>query len=756
MSRFTRRLDRESRRRKAPATVRRRRLVLVEMLAAVGLCVGGYVLFVDYARHVEVALASRIIDLIGVDRISGVLGDSFVVFGPGMEPVVAEMTGSCTILSSVLALAALAGVALRQRPQVLPGFVAASVFVLAANQLRLVLSLLAGRYLAVDALIFFHDWIGAVINFAYTLFGLLIMIGLTMYDAQRAEQDRSGRHTADRPAAWAKPGLGHRVPVEKEPAAPRVQVAAFVHRRVLPKALSRRLAKRREQRRIDYRVGHENPARRAQIIRELAAKGLGVHTATLLAVASYETDASVLDALAAAVAERQWEPVHSGDVVALRLWARAWLMQAAAGGDLPASAPGSATGAPASTAGLVTGAPASTAGPAVGAPASATSAPISAISVTSGGRLVAVTGAGGPAGVAVIRALQAAGENVLALDANPDAVGLRLTAHAAVLPRADQPGYAAALLAVIAGHHPAALIGTVAEEYAALIPLTGPLAELGTRTWIPEHAGICLDKIAFATTLHQAGVPHPVTAWTAETAHQVPGPWVVKPARGRGSRDVILVDDPRDLSHAFAQVPEAIVQTRLTGREFTADALVDRDGRMVACVPRWREETRGGISVQGTTFASLAVTEVVAATLRAVRHTGPANVQGFVSELGDVTIVEVNPRFSGGLPLTLAAGADVVNTYLHGILNPHAALPSLGFRANLRMARHFSEVFYDAPALPDDAVPAFPAPATTTHGTPVTAPHYPGVTDAAPTPASPMSDISSFSAEMATDLGATR
>ncbi|GIF14235.1 ATP-grasp domain-containing protein [Actinoplanes teichomyceticus] len=646
-ARLDRTLHRAAGRRPAGATVRRLRLVMIELAGAVAGCVAGYLLLVDHARRFEVALAAELVDLLGVDRISGVLGDSFVVFGPRMEPVVAEMTGSCTILSSVLALAALACVALRQRPQALPGLLAASTFVLAANQVRLVLSLLAGRYLAVDALVFFHDWIGAAINFAYTLFGLLIMIGLTMYDAQRAEQDRSGRHTADRPAAWAQPGLGHRVPVEAETRAPRVRVAAFVHRRVLPEALSRRLARRREQRRVDYRVGHENPQRRAEIVRRLAAKGLAVHTATLLAVASYETDPMVLDALADAIAERQWEPLHSADVVALRLWARAWLMRA----------------------------------PHRPRPT---------------GRLIAVTGAGGPAGVAVIHALQAAGEQVLALDANPDAVGLRLAARAAVLPRADRPGYADALLAVIAEHRPAALVCTVAEEYAALTPLTGALAGLGVRTWLPEHADLCLDKVAFATTLHAAGVPHPVTAWTAEGARRVPGPWVVKPARGRGSRDVVLVDDPGELAHALATVPGAIVQTRLSGREFTADALVDRDGTMVACVPRWREETRGGISVRGTTFASPAVTEVVAATLRAVRHTGPANVQGFVADTGEVTIVEVNPRFSGGLPLTLAAGADVVNTYVRGILEPEAKLPSLGFRDGLRMTRHFAEVFYPA------------------------------------------------------------
>ncbi|GGN75186.1 hypothetical protein GCM10010112_46160 [Actinoplanes lobatus] len=652
--RLNRTLARRERRWKPAATPLRRQLVLLEMIGAVAGCVGGYLLFIDPVRRFEVTLASRIIDLLGVDRVSGALGDGFVVFGPNLEPVVAEMTGSCSILSSVLALAALAVVALRKRPQALTGFLAAAVFVLAANQVRLLGSLLAGRYLAVDALVFFHDWVGAVLNFGYTLIGLLIMIGLTMYDAQRAEQDRTGRHTADRPAAWARPGLGHRVPVE-DTREPGLQIAAVVHRRILPKAVSRRLARRREQRRIDYRVGHETPARRAEIIRELAGKGLGVHTATLLAVASYETDPLVLDTLAGVIAARQWEPIAGGDVVALRLWARAWLMRA------PRQR-----------------------------------------SVAETGRLVAVTGAGGPAGVAVVKALQAAGDHVLALDANPDAAGMRLAGRSAVLPCAGHPGFAEALLAVLDEHRPAALVCTVAEEYAALAPLIPAMDELGVKTWLPDPASAerCIDKIAFARTMHAAGVPHPATAWTPATVGLIPGPWIVKPARGRGSRGVLLVDDPAELVRAFASLPGAIVQTRVTGREFTADALVGPDGTLLACVPRWRDETRGGVSVRGTTFTSVAVTEIVAATLRAVGHTGPANVQGFVAGSGDVTVVEVNPRFSGGLPLTLAAGADVVGTYLTGILDPSAPLPTLGFRPGVRMARHFAEVYYTADGTP--------------------------------------------------------
>jgi carbamoyl-phosphate synthase large subunit len=671
--RLDRTLDRAAGRRlTVPGIAWRRHVVLLEMFGAVAWCVGGYAVFIEPVRYFEVAMASGVLRAFGVDRISGALGDSLLIFGPDFEPVTAEMTASCSALTSLLALSALAVVALRRRPQALLGLLVAAVFVLFANQLRLIVSLLAGRYLTVDALVLTHDRVGVLFNVAYTLIGLLIMIGLTRREAQRAEPDRTVGHTADRPDGWSRPGMGHGAEPAADPSAPRVRIAVLLHRRVLPATVSRWLAARREQQRVDYSLGHQSADRRAATVRALAEKGLGVHIATLLAVATHDTDPVVLDTLAGAVAARQWEPVTHRDVIALRLWARAWLMRAPVQGDLPGA-----------------------------------------------GRLIAVTGAGGPAGVAVIRSLQAAGDHVLALAANPDAVGLRLAGRAAVLPRADQPGYAEALLAAIDEHRPAALVCTVAEEYAALAPLTERLAELGTKTWLPDPvaADTCLDKAAFAATLSAAGVPHPTTVRSASDAQLIAGPWVVKPARGRGSRDVVFVDDPRDLAHAFATVPDAIAQTRLTGLEFTADALVGRDGTLLTCVPRWRDETRGGTSVRGTTFDSTAVTTVVAAALRAVGHTGPANVQGFVADPAalaadpdawvDVTVVEVNPRFSGGLPLTLAAGADVVSTYVAGILDPAAELPRLTYRPDVRMSRHFAEVYYagDGSTVPDPLAP---------------------------------------------------
>ncbi|CAA9217019.1 MAG: hypothetical protein AVDCRST_MAG52-280 [uncultured Blastococcus sp.] len=94
---------------------------------------------------------------------------------------------------------------------------------------------------------------------------------------------------------------------------------------MLPRRVSRRLAARREAGRIDYRIGHLPPEERAATVRALVADGLGAHIASLLAVATYEQDVSVLDALADAIAARQWEPVTNDRIAAVRLWARGWL-----------------------------------------------------------------------------------------------------------------------------------------------------------------------------------------------------------------------------------------------------------------------------------------------------------------------------------------------------------------------------------------------------------------------------------------------
>ena len=305
---------------------------------------------------------------------------------------------------------------------------------------------------------------------------------------------------------------------------------------------------------------------------------------------------------------------------------------------------------------------------------------------------VLVTGAGGAAGVAVIQALRGR-RPVLAVDCDPDAVGLRLADQAAVVPWGDEPDFAAHLAKLASRHAATAMVCTVAEEMPALHDGHELLTEAGLRSWLPTAAAVrrCLDKWAFAVAATAAGVPVPATA--LGTTVGVPGPWIVKPRFGRGSRDVYAVDTPAEAAFALSRVARPLVQRRLVGREFTVDALVDRDGTLAGAVPRWRMETKAGISTKGRTFDDPALVAAVGELLGALGLTGPANVQGFRDEAGAVSFTEVNPRFSGGLPLALAAGADLVGEYLRGLAGRPVRPERLVARSGVTMLRHFAEVY---------------------------------------------------------------
>lgn len=305
---------------------------------------------------------------------------------------------------------------------------------------------------------------------------------------------------------------------------------------------------------------------------------------------------------------------------------------------------------------------------------------------------VIVTGAGGAAGVAVIRAL-AGRRPVVAADCDPDAVGLQLADEAGVVPRGDSPDLVGHLVKLAARTGARALVCTVAEEMPALHAGSGLLAEAGLQTWLPSLDAVrtASDKWLFAQACEAAGVPAPRTA--LGTVDGVPGPWIVKPRFGRGSRDVHAVDTPAEAAWAISRVADPLVQTRLGGSEFTVDALVDRAGRLAGAVPRWRLETKAGISTRGRTFGCDALVSEVGRLLGVLGLLGPACVQGFIDDSGVISFTEVNPRFSGGLPLSLAAGADLVGEYLRGLEGHDVRPDRLVPRSGVTMLRHLTEVF---------------------------------------------------------------
>ncbi len=313
----------------------------------------------------------------------------------------------------------------------------------------------------------------------------------------------------------------------------------------------------------------------------------------------------------------------------------------------------------------------------------------------SGNKRVLVTGAGGPAGVAVIRSLlKRADVDVYAGDMDGWASGLYLVPadRRRILQPGLSPDFVDGIKRLCADDALDVVISTVDVE---LSPLAARRDELGAVLAAPSLAtlDVTLDKwelarrctpllrVPVTRLLNDEGI---ALKWTF--------PVIVKPRRGAGSRGVRLVPDAAALA-AIGADESLIIQEHLPGAEYSVDVMAAADGTVVAAVPRTRTRVDSGVSIAGRTVHDDALESTAAAVAKAIGLRGVANVQLRLDTEGVPALLEVNPRFPGALPLTIAAGVDMPSLVLDLALG--LDIPAeLDFR-DLANVRFLEDVFVD-------------------------------------------------------------
>ncbi|MGW9436754.1 ATP-grasp domain-containing protein [Streptomyces sp. NPDC055607] len=312
-------------------------------------------------------------------------------------------------------------------------------------------------------------------------------------------------------------------------------------------------------------------------------------------------------------------------------------------------------------------------------------------------RRLLLTGVGGAPGLDLAARLVSAGHTVLGTDSNPLAPGLIIPGISSrTVARADSPAYKDELRTLLGEFRPEAIISGVERELPLLIEMRDELDAAGIRTWLPpaRTAAATLDKALFHEAVTTAGIPTPRTA-RPETLHTLPedGGLVVKPRRGQGSKDVHFCATRRQAAVLCELVADPIVQERITGKEFSADCLVDRDGA-ASVVLRHRLLVSGGMSMVAATFHHEQAARLVKATLAAIGATGPCDVQGFITTAHPhpVVITEVNHRLAAGFRLAEAAGADLVDQTLNGLFSLPVDHRRLAYRPGVHLTKYVAEL----------------------------------------------------------------
>jgi carbamoyl-phosphate synthase large subunit len=237
------------------------------------------------------------------------------------------------------------------------------------------------------------------------------------------------------------------------------------------------------------------------------------------------------------------------------------------------------------------------------------------------------------------------------------------------------------------------LVPGVDEE---LLKLASNVGGLGlTRLLLPhvDYVESMLDKLHMIRALSEKGLPVPLSQKLDEECNQIRYPCICKPRRGRGSRDVRVLNsvaEARALNSAMGSAAAGmLLQNKIEGVEYTVQMIADAKGHLRAIVPV-RVEMKRGITIRAETEAEPRVIKACSAIHQAIPTGGCYNVQLILSKDGEVLPFEINPRISTTFCLVVAAGIDPIAIFL-GQEREGDILP---FISGVKLRRHWRNVIF--------------------------------------------------------------
>lgn len=134
-------------------------------------------------------------------------------------------------------------------------------------------------------------------------------------------------------------------------------------------------------------------------------------------------------------------------------------------------------------------------------------------------------------------------------------------------------------------------------------------------------------------------------------------PLFIKPKDGSSSINTFKINNKSELDFFMNYVSEPMVQEFMQGTEYSVDVFCDFDASPITIVPRIRIATRSGEIAKGKVVKDREIINDVKRMLEILKPIGHITVQCMKTQKG-IEYIEINPRFGGGAPMSIDAGAD--------------------------------------------------------------------------------------------------
>lgn len=285
--------------------------------------------------------------------------------------------------------------------------------------------------------------------------------------------------------------------------------------------------------------------------------------------------------------------------------------------------------------------------------------------------------------VELIQAFRHASKNlnveltIVGTDISYSAPALQFCDAAEIVCKISDNDYIPSLLAICKKESIDCLIPTIDTDLLVLSENKHCFEQIGTKVLISrtEKIKICRDKNYTADYFISLGLksPRPFNSVEKYEDELKSGkqsfPAFIKPKDGNSSIDAYRVDNLDDLRIYAEKIEDYIIQPFISGREYTIDIFCDYEGNPIYITPRERIAVRAGEVLKTKIVQDDVMIAEMKTLIADYLPCGQITVQLIRDEkTGENYYIEINPRFGGGAPLSMKAGANSAEAVLK-ILN---------------------------------------------------------------------------------------
>lgn len=207
---------------------------------------------------------------------------------------------------------------------------------------------------------------------------------------------------------------------------------------------------------------------------------------------------------------------------------------------------------------------------------------------------------------------------------------------------------------------------------------------------------ICRDKINTQTWLEENGFSAPKLITEKDiTNKNYQFPLFIKPKDGSSSINAFKIENEKELIFFKEYVPNPIIQEMVFGEEYTIDVFCDFESNPITIVPRKRLATRSGEISKGLIIKDKTIIKEIKNLVETLKPVGHITIQCIKNDKA-IYIIEINPRFGGGAPMTIDVGANSPKN-LYRIMLGEKLEYSENYRDNIYFSRFDDAIMIEGP-----------------------------------------------------------